>query len=85
MTGRTYGPIFVNAAGNTFEIECEAHVAVRLKRWFPKIPQGKVGRLAITATDENARDLQWFLDRFPMQFDPPNGLTRISRLARRFD
>ena len=85
MSGRTYGTIFVNDAGNTFEIECEAHVAVRLKRWFPKIPQGRVGRLTITATDENARDLQWFLDRFPMQFDPPNGLTRISRLARRFD
>ena len=55
---RTYGTITVKP--DKVEIECEAHVAVRLKRWFPKIPRGTIGKLTLSASDENARELFWF-------------------------
>ena len=56
---KSYGTIQVDAAAGVFAIRCEAHVAVRLKRWFPKIPRGTVGVLTLSATDESARELQW--------------------------
>lgn len=47
-------------------IDCEAHVAIRVKRVFSKVDRGSHGRLFISDTAENCRELAWFLDRYPM-------------------
>lgn len=54
-----------------WEIECEPHVSIRLKRWFPKVDTTHYGkRHRIKATPENSLDLQIFLKRFPMDVRP---------------
>lgn len=48
-------------------IETEPHIALRLKRVFPKIHSRQIGKLRLADTIENARDLEWFISRYPMQ------------------
>lgn len=50
-------------------IACEAHVAIRVKRIFSKVDRGSKGRLFITDTAENCRELVWFLERYPMTIE----------------
>lgn len=53
--------------GKHWTIECEPHVAIRLKRVFGKIHKGSFGKIEISNTPENCRDLEWFLARYPME------------------
>ena len=64
---KTYGVLTYNKKKNRFDITCEPHVAIRLKRVFAKIDTWQYGTQSISATPENCRDLQWFLDRYPLQ------------------
>jgi SNF2 domain-containing protein len=41
------------------------HVALRAKRIFPKIAPHQQGWLKLSDTTENARELEWFLRRYP--------------------
>lgn len=50
-----------------YEVEAEPHVAVRFKRVFGKVAISARGAMRIGDTEENARDLLWFLDRYPME------------------
>jgi hypothetical protein len=56
--------------GGKFLIECEPHIVIRLKRVFAKIDRRQHGMLHIAATEETARDLEWFMGRFPFEVDP---------------
>lgn len=53
-----------------WHITCEPHVALRLKRVFAKL--GKYSRevYALSDSPENARDIDWFMDRFPLDIEP---------------
>jgi len=62
---RTFG--MVRLLKGTWEIEAEPHVAARFKRIFGKVAIGARGAMRIGDTEENARDLMWFLDRYPME------------------
>ena len=69
---RTYGSIHLRRHSNSsqwvvgwWEIECEPHVKLRLKRLFRKI-KTKQGHVTLMATEEVSRDLLWFLQRYPM-------------------
>lgn len=42
---------------------------MRLKRVFAKIDTRQHGTIHITATEESARDLEWFMGRFPLAVD----------------
>jgi hypothetical protein len=42
---------------------------MRMKRVFGKIDTRQHGTISLSATDETARDLQWFMDRFPLQLE----------------
>jgi SNF2 family DNA or RNA helicase len=66
---RTYGSLRFSAKENRFHIQCEPHVVMRLKRVFPKIHSSQHGIIQIHASEETARDLEWFMDRFPLQVD----------------
>lgn len=64
---RTYGTLWIE--GPQFLIKCEPHVAMRLKRVFARIDARQHGFIRVTATEETARDLQWFLERFPLEME----------------
>jgi SNF2 family DNA or RNA helicase len=67
---KTYGTCTYNKRNACWDIVCQPHVAIRLKRVFAKIDTWQYGKQSISATPENCRDLQWFLDRYPMDVFP---------------
>lgn len=69
---RTYGNVALE--GSDWVIECEPHVVLRLKRVFGKLSKSAHGKLKLSATPENTLDLQWFLQRYPMDVSPANEL-----------
>lgn len=62
---RTYGRVVYE--GTQWLIDAEPQVALRLKRVFGKIAKGRQGTLALLDTIDSARDLAWFLERYPME------------------
>lgn len=49
-------------------ITCEPHVRARLKRVFPQVSQRAGDSIHLTDNAENARDLLWFTQRYPLSF-----------------
>ena len=45
------------------------HVAIRVKRIFPRARQDRSGYLSLADTPEVARDIEWLLERWPLQVD----------------
>ncbi len=74
----TYGTVRLQSSGSreVWVIECEPQVRMRLKRVFSRIEQRTRGELELANTIENCRELQWFLDRYPMDVDPVGLLVR---------
>jgi hypothetical protein len=67
----------VNAVGTlTFEkssrwvLQCDPHVAMRAKRIFGKLSSRAVGSLELTHSQETCRDLEWFMERYPLEMTP---------------
>jgi len=61
--------------GGEWVIDCEPHVAIRLKRVFGRAARAG-GRVTLTDSVETARDLQWFCERFPLVVTPREHLDR---------
>jgi SNF2 family DNA or RNA helicase len=84
---RTYGTIDYHPGGERshgwWMLRCEPHVSIRLKRVFGKLASGSIGVHQISDTPENAHDLEWFLDRYPMAAPAGNGVA--DRLYARAD
>ena len=75
---RTYGSITLD--GSKWVIETEPQVRLRIKRVFERIDKGEFGKITLSATPENTRELEWFLQRYPM--DMVDGdQERLSELA----
>lgn len=55
------------AGGRRWQITAEPDVMIRLKRIFPRVRATSRGGIELTATQEIARDLEWVLQRWPMQ------------------
>lgn len=47
--------------------EIAPHVAIKLKRFFPKIPQTSIVPFLLKETPDLASDLEWFMQRFPLE------------------
>lgn len=69
---RTYGNVALK--GDHWWIECEPHVLIRLKRMFGRVDKRSHGKVRVSATPEASLDLRWFLQRYPMEVDPPGEL-----------
>lgn len=82
---KTYGTARLASVGGEEQwiITAEPHVVIRLKRVFARIQQNWRGELALTNTDENCRELEWFLERFPMEVDPHDALRAGAERHRR--
>lgn len=67
--GHFFGKVWLRTDGGThwWTIECEPHVRARMKRVFPRMPQWATDQLSLAATQENSRELLWFLSRYPME------------------
>lgn len=63
---KTFGTI--DHRDGKWVIEAEPHVAMKLKRVFPRISKRSHGKLRITDTVETSRDLEWFTERYPLEF-----------------
>jgi len=72
----TYGT--VKYSPREWWIQCEPFVSTRLKRVFPRAPQQAAEWIRISATPENTRELEWFLQRYPMQVDQPDKLRDLA-------
>lgn len=60
-------------------IDAAPHVTIRLKRLFPRAKTDRAGRVELFESDEVARDLAWFLERYPMRLD--HGTARTLQLG----
>jgi len=69
---QTYGTATLKGA--TWHVEAQPHVAMLLKRWFKKGDKGNPGKLKLSNTLETCRDLEWFSERYPLQFEPEAAL-----------
>jgi hypothetical protein len=72
---RKFGTLYIENSpyrGNApyFSFDVHPAAAMRLKGLFPKVrKEGWSKRIVISKTDSNARDLVWFIERFPMEMD----------------
>jgi SNF2 family DNA or RNA helicase len=71
---RTYGE--VTRAAGCWRIVCEAQVLLRLRRVFERVSKCTHGVIELSDTPENARELRWFLERYPMRVDDAAYLAR---------
>ena len=83
---RTFGRIRLvgglEGGRKQWEITCEPHVMIRLRRTFEKMARTKEGAGLLLDSPENARELTWFLERFPMAVDDPKYLKARDRQHR---
>lgn len=79
---RTYGTVVLDRKAGVWKIKAEPHVVLRLKRVFGKLDRAGHGTHRISDTAENALDLQWFLQRYPMSVTPAEYLERRVREQR---
>lgn len=50
-------------------IACAPHIAIRVKRMFPRAEQNRTGLIGLSDTPDVARDLEWLLQRHPLDVD----------------
>lgn len=86
---RTYGEIkYVppneHAKFGLFGLHLEAQVSLRFKRIFERVDKTPAQWLKLVATPENARELEWFFQRYPVEMSP-NVAHKIDELARGYD
>lgn len=74
---KTYGQ--VRLVGSDWHIEAEPYVVIRLKRVFEKISKARFGVVHLSNTPENCRELEWFLQRYPMEVVSPDALAAGSK------
>jgi hypothetical protein len=63
---RTYGTVSFDRKGGVWLVDCEPHVRGRLKRVVPKLHH-KAHLIELADAIDVARDLAWFLERYPME------------------
>lgn len=76
--GKTYGKLWLDAKEDRWHLDCEPHVAMWAKRIFPKVGKAAQGVLAISNNEAACRDLEWFIQRFPLDVANPKELAEGS-------
>lgn len=69
MAGKLLGRIDKVTGG--WRIVAEPHVMIRLKRVFSRIDEDAKGGAFLSDSPENALDLVWFTQRYPLKVDQP--------------
>lgn len=55
-----------------WRIRCEPHIRLRLKRIFGKVDKASHDWVELSDTIENAREVSWFLQRYPLTIASPD-------------
>lgn len=67
---RTYGELLHQPAEGrkrgAWGVKAEPHVLIKLKRLFPRASANRAGVVLLAHTPDVSRDLEWFLDRYPL-------------------
>jgi hypothetical protein len=64
---KTYGRLVYSEAGHSWLVsELSPHVAIAFKRLFPRVKKEAV-ELVLSDSDDVRADLEWFMDRYPLQ------------------
>jgi SNF2 family DNA or RNA helicase len=64
------GTVTYRESRHAWAIKCEPYVMIRLKRVFARLKQDAYGVALLSDTEENCRELFWFLSRYPMEVEP---------------
>jgi hypothetical protein len=64
----TYGTVVL--VNRRWEIRCEPHVRIRLKRVFGRVDKGQFDVITLVDSPETCRELLWFCERYPLEIDP---------------
>lgn len=64
-----------------WRIDAEPDVLLRAKRVFARMNKAQHAFVTLKDGPDTARDLEWFLERFPMVFDPPAVENRLRKGA----
>ena len=75
----SYGTIRLNPSTKKWMIDTAPHIRIRLRRFFESAKQDIGSTIRLDATAGNARDLEWFLERYPHTIEPLHA--RILALA----
>lgn len=67
----TVGSLEFDVEKKRWVVKCRGDVMIKLKRVLTKIDQSNFGFALLSDTDENARDLAWFMERFTFSMDEP--------------
>lgn len=83
---RTYGTLEIVPCGHSIQwcLRAEAHVVQRAKRVFAQVSKKQQGALLLSDTVDVARDLEWFLQRYPLQVDAA-AAAHLHAVARLYD
>lgn len=68
MNRKTYGTLAFDEPSSSWIIDkIPAHVAMRLKQIFTRIATWQTAPFRISATQVNSADIQWFMERYPLE------------------
>lgn len=80
---KTYGVLSLSPEGDWVIEKVAAHVALRLKQIFPKLASWQTAPFKIRNNKINAADIQWFMDRYPLECSTAD-LNRLNGAAKDF-
>jgi SNF2 family DNA or RNA helicase len=75
---RTYGTVKLDEEENKWVIDCEPQVSMRIKSVFDRVEKAQFGTIKMLASDLNSRELEWFLERYPMEVEDEDELSERS-------
>ncbi len=64
-----------------WRIDAEPDILMRCKRVFARMDKNQHDHVTLTDNIDTARDLEWFLERFPLEFEPPELAKRLKKGA----
>jgi superfamily II DNA or RNA helicase len=72
---RTFGRLVLDPKMNEWVLAVEPHVAMYARRLFERLRRSS-GELRVENTPTVCRDLEWFIQRFPLDVETPEALRR---------
>jgi SNF2 family DNA or RNA helicase len=64
-----------------WRIDAEPDVLLRAKRVFARMDKNQHGYVTLKDSVDTCRDIEWFLERYPLEFDPPAIANRLKKGA----
>ena len=81
---RTYGRLALTPSGATWVLDADPHVHMRAKRIFGKLASSAL-HLDLSNTPESCRELEWFMQLFPLEMTEPDRHILTARAQQHID